>query len=96
MSVKSSETEVIKSAEIKEQVITLTMSNTGKDKTKVGDLKISINGMTTAQAFYASLALFEQIIKRFDSTTAAEFVANKIRLVHDLADKFEEVGKKDE
>ena len=96
MGVECAETEVIKSAGIKEQVITLTMSNTGKDKTNLGDLKISINGMTTAQAFYASLALFEQIIKRFDSTTAAEFVANKIRLVHDLADKFEEIGKKDE
>lgn len=96
MSVESSETEVIKPAEIKEQVITLTMSNTGKDKTKVGDLKISINGMTTAQAFYASLALFEQIMKRFDSTTAAEFVANKIRLVNDMADKLYEMGNEDE
>lgn len=94
MSVESSETEVIKPEEIKEQVITLTMSNTGDDKTKVGDLKISINGMTTAQAFYASLALFEQIIKRFDSTTAAEFVANKIRLAQDVIDDI--VRKKDE
>lgn len=96
MSVESSVTEVVNSEEIKEQVITLTMSNTGKDKTKVGDLRISINGMTTSQAFYASLALFEQIIKRFESTTAAEFVASKIRLVHDMVDKLDDMGKKDE